>query len=69
MPASTPPKVLIIASDGFEEDELFVPRSALLAQGFEVTLAAPDVEQIQATVLDVPGRWITPDCRLSDVDP
>jgi protease I len=69
MPLSTPPKVLIIASDGFEEDELFVPRSALLAHGLDVTLAAPNVDPIRATVLDAPGRWITPDCRLSEVDP
>lgn len=67
MPGPTPPKVLIIASDGFEEDELFVPRDTLLAKGFEVVLAAPAADPIRATVLDAPGRWITPDCALGDV--
>ncbi len=67
MTRSTPPKVLILASDGFEEDELFVPREALLDAGCTVTLAAPAAAPIRATVLDAPGRWITPDLMIEQV--
>ena len=63
----TPPKVLILASDGFEEDELFVPREAMLAAGFQVIVAAPDTAPIRATVIDEPGRFITPNCIFADV--
>jgi len=34
------PKALIIATNGFEQDELFKPRQALLDAGVEVTLAS-----------------------------
>lgn len=59
-------KVLIIASDGFEEAELFVPRTLLLERGHEVKLAAPSRSPIQATVLDDPGRTIRPDLTISE---
>ena len=66
-------KVLIMASDGFEEDELFVPRAFFLERGHEVAVAAPGPEPIRATVLDAPGEFITPDlviaeARLADWD-
>lgn len=60
-------KVLIMASSGFEEDELFVPLERLRDAGCEVTLAAPSMEPIRATVLDAPGRWITPDLTITEV--
>lgn len=59
-------KVLIMASDGFEEDELFVPRAFLLERGVEVAVAAPSVQPIRATVLDVPGRFVTPDLTIPE---
>lgn len=62
------PKVLIMASHGFEQDELFVPLERLRAAGCEVKLAAPSLEPIRATVLDDPGEWITPDLTIDDVD-
>jgi protease I len=58
-----PTKVLIMASGGFEQDELFVPLERLRAAGCEVALAAPTPEPIRATVLDDPGEWITPTWR------
>jgi protease I len=61
------PKVLILASDGFEQDELFIPRDAMLAAGLVVVVAAPDAAPIRATVIDAPGRFITPDRTFADV--
>ena len=61
-----PPKVLIMASDGFEQDELFVPLQRLRDRGCEVALAAPEARPIRATVLDAPGDWITPDLLIAD---
>lgn len=61
-------KVLIMASSGFEQDELFVPLERLRAEGCAVKLAAPSAEPIRATVLDDPGRWITPDLTIADAD-
>jgi protease I len=59
-------KVLIMASSGFEQDELFVPLERLRAAGCEVALAGPSLESIRATVLDDPGEWITPDLAIAD---
>jgi protease I len=61
----TDPKVLIIASNGYEEAELFVPLERLRASGCEVKVAAPSLAPIQATVLDVPGRSISPDLTIA----
>lgn len=61
-----PTKVLIMASSGFEQDELFVPLERLRAAGCTVAVAAPSIEPIRATVLDDPGEWITPDLTIAD---
>jgi protease I len=61
-------KVLIMASSGFEQDELFVPLEQLRAAGCQVALAAPSLEPIRATVLDDPGEWITPDMPIAQAD-
>ena len=58
------PKVLIMESDGFEQDELFVPLNRLRAAGCEVALAAPSLAPIRATVLDAPGEYISPDLEI-----
>ena len=60
-------KVLIIATDGFEESELFGPREILLSRGAEIVLASPDIKPIQATVHDDPGKTIRPDLTLDQV--
>lgn len=60
------PKVLIMASDGFEQDELFVPLERLRGKGCAVSLAAPTTAPIRATVLDDPGEWITPDLAIAE---
>lgn len=59
-------RVLIVATDGFEESELFGPRELLMAQGADVRLAAPDRSPIQATVHDDPGKTIRPDLLIAD---
>jgi protease I len=60
-------KVLIVATDGFEEHELFGPREMLIDRGADVKLASPDLKPIQATVHDDPGKTIRPDMTIKDV--
>jgi len=60
-------RVLIVATDGFEESELFGPLQILRDRGAEVKLASPDLKPIQATVHDDPGKTIRPDLTVEDV--
>lgn len=60
-------RILLMATDGFEESELFGPRAILLGQGACVMLAAPQAKPIQATVLDDAGRTIRPDLAIGEV--
>lgn len=69
MPRISDARVLIVATDGFEEWELFGPRQILQARGAEVTLASPKPEPIQATVHDDPGKTIRPDLTIDEVNP
>lgn len=62
-------KVLIIATDGFEQSELFDPRQALLDAGAQVVLASNKSEPIQGMKHDVKGDTIRPDTSIHDVDP
>ena len=66
MPRISDSKVLIIATDGFEESELFGPREILIDRGAEVKLASPSLKPIQATVHDDPGKTIRPDLTIED---
>lgn len=66
MPAIGEAKVLIMASDRFEESELFGPREILLGKGAHVTIAAPEVKDIMGTVQDEPGRTIAADIAIAD---
>ena len=67
MPRISEARVLILATDGFEESELFGPRQILEQRGAEVKLASPRLEPIQATVHDDPGKTIRPDMTIADV--
>lgn len=68
MPAITDAKVLILATDGFEESELLKPREALLDAGATVKLASIGTDPIQGMEGDVtPASTITPDMVLADV--
>jgi protease I len=66
MPRISDSKVLILATDGFEESELFGPREILTAKGASVTLASPEPRPIQATVHDDPGLTIRPDLTIDE---
>ena len=67
MPVIGEAKILIMATDGFEESELFGPREILMGKGAEVKLASPSLTPIQATVHDDPGKTIRPGLTISDV--
>jgi protease I len=58
--------VLIVATSGFEEWELFGPLEILRKQGADVKLASLDLKPIQATVHDDPGKTIRPDLTVDD---
>src|SRR6476646_9723802 len=59
-------RILIVATDGFEEWELFGPRQILQQRGAEVVLASLKLDPIQATVHDDPGKTIRPDLTVED---
>ena len=59
-------RVLIMATDGFEESELFGPLAILKARDVDVLLASPSRAPIQATVMDDPGKVIRPDLLVSE---
>jgi len=67
MPRISEARVLIVATDGFEEWELFGPRAILKERGAEVVLASPKLDPIQATVHDDPGKTIRPDLTVDQV--
>ena len=66
MPDIADSKILIVATDGFEESELFGPREILIGRGADVKLASPELKPIQATVHDDPGKTIRPDLLIED---
>ncbi|MFP5433543.1 MAG: DJ-1/PfpI family protein, partial [Alphaproteobacteria bacterium] len=59
--------ILIIATDGFEQSELFDPRDMLMKAGATVTLASPESDPIQGMKHDEKGDTITPDIILDAV--
>ena len=59
---------LILATDRFEESELFGPKEILEGKGARVTLASIGRDPIQATVHDELGKTITPDLTLGEVE-
>jgi len=65
----TEARILIVATDGFEEWELFGPREILEKRGAEVVLASPKLDPIQATVHDDPGKTIRPDLTVDQANP
>jgi protease I len=66
MPQMPDSRVLIVATDGFEEWELFGPREILMKRGAEVVLASPKRDPIRATVHDDPGKTIRPDLTVDE---
>ena len=68
MPQISEARVLIVATDGFEEWELFGPKQILERRGAEVVLASLKTDPIQATVHDDPGRTIRPDRTVDEAN-
>jgi protease I len=64
MPDIANSRILIIATDGYEDSELLEPRKRLLAAGAEVVIASPDTKEIKGDK----GALIRPDMRVDDVD-
>jgi protease I len=63
-------RVLFLATDGFEESELFEPRQALIDAGAQVTLASISTDPIRGEKDgEKSERTITPDLTLGQVDP
>jgi protease I len=63
MPSISDARILIIATNGFEDSELLEPRKRLLAAGAEVVLASPAIDRIKGEH----GALLTPDRILDDV--
>ena len=66
MPEIGDAHVLIMATNRFEESELFGPREILLGKGARVTLASLSLDEIIGTVHDQPGKTIKPDLMIKD---
>ena len=60
-------KVLIMASDGFEQSELFVPLEKLKDAGHQVDIAAPKAGEIKAWDKDDWGKSVTANKAIADV--
>ncbi|TGX54094.1 type 1 glutamine amidotransferase [Sphingomonas gei] len=61
-------RVLMLATDGFEQSELFEPRKALLDAGAHVTLASLKLDPITGEKGGEKGESITPDTTIEQVE-
>ena len=64
MTAISQARILMIATDGFEDSELLETRKRLLGAGAAVTLASPELKEIKGDY----GGTITPDTLVDSVD-
>ncbi len=64
MPNISDARILIIATDGFEDSELMDPRQTLIDRGARVTLASLDTKEIAGDK----GATLRPDCAIDAVD-
>jgi len=62
-------RILIMASDGFEQSELFVPLEQLKTAGHTVHIAAPKVGDIRAWDKDDWGKTVSADLAIDDQTP
>ena len=67
MAKATGKKVLILATNGFEQSELEVPRDRLKAAGAEVTIASPEAGEIKGWDKKDWGRAVKVDKTLDAV--
>lgn len=68
MPKITESRILILATDGFEKSELFVPLEKLKEAGAKVVVAAPEKRAIKSWDKKDWGETIDADCAAADVD-
>ena len=61
-------RVLILATDGFEQSELLEPKKALEAAGIETTVASPKTGSIKGWNHTDWGESVKVDARLDAVD-
>ena len=61
-------RVLILATNGFEQSELLDPKAALEAAGFETVVASPEAGSIKGWHEQNWGQRVTVDALLDDVD-
>jgi protease I len=64
MPDIAEARILMIATDGFEDSELLVPRQTLIDRGAAVTLASLERREITGDN----GKTIMPDAIVDDID-
>lgn len=64
MPELANAKILIIATDGFEDSELLDPRQTLIDKGADVTLAAPQRKELKGDK----GKTIEADAAIDEVN-
>jgi protease I len=69
MPDIKDARILIIATDGFEQSELEVPRDKLKAAGAKVVVASPSGDQICGWSKDDWGSAVPVDQAISAVSP
>ena len=60
-------RVLILATNGFEESELMEPKAALEAAGYETVVASPESGEIRGWKDKNWGESVTVDADLGDV--
>lgn len=69
MPSIADARILIIATNGFEQSELEVPRDRLRAAGAKVEVASLDGREIKGWDKKDWGRSVDVDLRIGDADP
>ena len=69
MPDLANARILVLATDGFEQSELLVPRDGLRERGATVHVAAPGQTEIRGWDEDDWGQTVPVDRDLADVEP
>ena len=69
MPKIADARVLILATNGFEQSELTVPRDELRRAGAKVDVASPEGKPIRGWNLKDWGETVESDCKIADVKP
>ena len=64
MPKISDARILMIATDGFEDNELMKPRETLIGRGAKVTLASLET----GTITGDDGATVEADCTVEDVE-